>query len=149
MEGQKKKILLVEDDDTLAEVYRQRLELEGFDVRRSNNGEDALKDAVDYHPDLILLDVMMPSLNGFDVLDILRNSPQTRNIHIIMLTALSISRRKSSSSVLMENETRGSSNSAIRSMSRRMRSDFVEMLSRAPLSLSSSRRALVLLNSAS
>ena len=89
MEGQKKKILLVEDDDTLAEVYRQRLELEGFDVRRSNNGEDALKDAVDYHPDLILLDVMMPSLNGFDVLDILRNSPQTRNIHIIMLTALS------------------------------------------------------------
>ena len=73
----------------MAEVYRQRLELEGFDVRRSNNGEDALKDAVDYHPDLILLDVMMPSLNGFDVLDILRNSPQTRNIHIIMLTALS------------------------------------------------------------
>ena len=89
MDGQKKKILLVEDDDTLAEVYRQRLELEGFDVRRSNNGEVALKDAVEYHPDLILLDVMMPNLNGFDVLDILRNSPQTRNIHISMLTALS------------------------------------------------------------
>ena len=89
MDGQKKKILLVEDDDTLAEVYRQRLELEGFDVRRSNNGEVALKDAVEYHPDLILLDVMMPNLNGFYFLDILRNSPQTRNIHIIMLTALS------------------------------------------------------------
>lgn len=89
MEGQKKKIQLVEDDDTLAEVYRQRLELEGFSVIRSNNGEDALKDAVEHHPDLILLDVMMPNLNGFDVLDILRNSPQTRNIHIIMLTALS------------------------------------------------------------
>ena len=89
MDGQKKKILLVEDDDTLAEVYRQRLELEGFDVARSNNGEAALKDAVEYHPDLILLDVMMPNLNGFDVLDILRNTPQTRNVHIIMLTALS------------------------------------------------------------
>lgn len=89
MDGIKKKILLVEDDDTLAEVYRQRLELEGFDTKRSNNGESALKDAVEYHPDLILLDVMMPNLNGFDVLDILRNSPQTRNVHIIMLTALS------------------------------------------------------------
>lgn len=88
-DGQKKKILLVEDDDTLAEVYRQRLELEGFKVRRSNNGEIALKDAVEFHPDLVLLDVMMPNLNGFDVLDILRNSPQTRNVHIIMLTALS------------------------------------------------------------
>ena len=88
-DGQKKKILLVEDDDTLAEVYRQRLELEGFEVRRSNNGEIALKDAVEFHPDLVLLDVMMHNLNGFDVLDILRNSPQTRNVHIIMLTALS------------------------------------------------------------
>lgn len=89
MQGQKKTIQLVEDDDTLAEVYRQRLELEGFNVIRSVNGEEALKDAVEKHPDLILLDVMMPNLNGFDVLDILRNSPQTRNIHIIMLTALS------------------------------------------------------------
>ena len=88
-DGQKKKILRVEDDDNLAEVYRQRLELEGFEVRRSNNGEIALKDAVEFHPDLVLLDVMMPNLNGFDVLDILRNSPQTRNVHIIMLTALS------------------------------------------------------------
>ena len=88
-DGQKKKILLIEDDDTLAEVYRQRLELEGFEVTRSNNGEIALKDAVEFHPDLVLLDVMMPNLNGFDVLDILRNSPQTRNVHIIMLTALS------------------------------------------------------------
>ena len=89
MDGQKKKILLVEDDDTLAEVYRQRLELEGFDVRRSNNGESALSYAVEYHPDLILLDVMIPNLSGFDVLDILRNSPQSRNVYIIMLTALS------------------------------------------------------------
>ena len=85
----KKKILLVEDDETLAAVYKQRLELEGFEIQHSKNGEDALDTAVKFQPDLILLDVMMPKLNGFDVLDILRNTPATRNIHIIMLTALS------------------------------------------------------------
>jgi DNA-binding response OmpR family regulator len=85
----KRKILLVEDDETLASVYKQRLELEGFEVQHVNNGEDALDKAVKFSPELILLDVMMPKLNGFDVLDILRNTPATRNIHIIMLTALS------------------------------------------------------------
>ncbi len=85
----KARILLVEDDDTLAEIYRQRLQLEGFDTRRSKDGEEALKDAIDFKPNLILLDVMMPRMNGFDVLDILRNTEQTKNIHIIMLTALS------------------------------------------------------------
>jgi CheY-like chemotaxis protein len=89
MEGTKHKILLVEDDETLASVYKQRLELEGFEVEHVNNGEDALGMAVKFMPELILLDVMMPKLNGFDVLDILRNTPSTRNIHIIMLTALS------------------------------------------------------------
>lgn len=84
-----KRILLVEDDDGLASVYLTRLQAEGFDVRRSSNGEDALSAAVSYKPDLILLDVMMPRVSGFDVLDILRNSPQTANIKVIMLTALS------------------------------------------------------------
>ena len=85
----KKKILLVEDDEALAAVYRSRLELEGFDIREVNNGEEALSAAVDMKPDLILLDVMMPKINGFDVLDILRNTPETANTRIIMLTALS------------------------------------------------------------
>jgi len=85
----KRKILLVEDDETLASVYKQRLELEGFEVQHVNNGENALEAAMRFAPELILLDVMMPKLNGFDVLDILRNTPQTRNIRIIMLTALS------------------------------------------------------------
>jgi len=80
---------LVEDDETLASVYKQRLELEGFEVRHVSNGEEALDTAMKFAPELILLDVMMPKLNGFDVLDILRNTPQTRNIRIIMLTALS------------------------------------------------------------
>ena len=89
MDTRKRKILLLEDDTALASVYRSRLELEGFDVCEANNGEDALSLAVSEHPDLILLDVMMPKISGFDVLDILRNTPETTNIRVIMLTALS------------------------------------------------------------
>lgn len=84
-----KKILLVEDDDGLANVYQSRLEAEGFDIRRVPNGEDALAAAIEYKPSLILLDVMMPKVSGFDVLDILRNTPETANVKVIMLTALS------------------------------------------------------------
>jgi DNA-binding response OmpR family regulator len=84
-----KKILLVEDDDSLASVYQTRLQAEGFDLRRVPNGEEALAAAIEYKPDLILLDVMMPKVSGFDVLDILRNTPETTNVKVIMLTALS------------------------------------------------------------
>lgn len=90
----KKKILLVEDDTALAGVYRSRLDLEGFDIREVNNGEDALTAAIEYRPDLILLDAMMPKISGFDVLDILRNTPETTNIRVIMLTALSQTKDK-------------------------------------------------------
>ena len=89
MDTTKKKILLVEDDIALAEVYRSRLELEGFEINEVHNGEDALSAAVSFKPDLILLDAMMPKISGFDVLDILRNTPETANVRIIMLTALS------------------------------------------------------------
>ena len=85
----KKKILLVEDDVNLADVYRARLELEGFDVTVVNNGEDALSSTQRTKPDLVLLDAMMPKIGGFDVLDILRNTPETANVRVIMLTALS------------------------------------------------------------
>ena len=86
---QLKKILLVEDDDALAAVYETRLDAEGFKVKRVANGEEALAAALEFKPDLILLDVMMPKVSGFDVLDILRNTPETTNVRIIMLTALS------------------------------------------------------------
>jgi DNA-binding response OmpR family regulator len=84
-----KKILLVEDDDSLANVYITRFEAEGFNMKRVPNGEDALAAALEFRPDLILLDVMMPKVSGFDVLDILRNTPETTNIKVVMLTALS------------------------------------------------------------
>jgi len=84
-----KKILLVEDDDALANVYIMRLKAEGLDIKRVANGEDALAAAKEQKPDLVLLDAMMPKVSGFDVLDILRNTPETANLKIIMLTALS------------------------------------------------------------
>ena len=85
----KKKILLVEDDVALSGVYKSRLQMEGFETREVNNGEVALSVALEFKPDLVLLDAMMPKISGFDVLDILRNTPETANIRIIMLTALS------------------------------------------------------------
>lgn len=85
----KKKILLVEDDEALANVYKSRLDIEGFETEWVPNGEDALAAATRFKPDLVLLDAMMPKISGFDVLDILRNTPETANMHVIMLTALS------------------------------------------------------------
>ena len=87
--GAQKRILVVEDDDALASVYTTRLEAEGFNIRRVSNGEEALSAALAYRPDLVLLDIMMPKVSGFDVLDILRNTPDTAGVKIIMLTALS------------------------------------------------------------
>lgn len=85
----KKKILLVEDDDALARAYTSRLTAEGFEIKRVSNGEEGLSAALEFKPDLIILDAMMPKVSGFDVLDILRNTPETTNIRIIMLSALS------------------------------------------------------------
>lgn len=89
MEEVKRKILLVEDDEALAQVYKSRLDIEGFETRWVANGEEALSVAIEFKPELILLDVMMPKISGFDVLDILRNTPETAHIRIVMLTALS------------------------------------------------------------
>ena len=85
----RKKILLVEDDEVLASVYRARLEMEDFEVMEVHDGEQALTAALKYRPDLMILDAMMPKISVFDVLDILQNTPETMNLQIIMLTALS------------------------------------------------------------
>ncbi len=82
-------ILLVEDDNELASVYMARFEAEGFDTAWAQNGELALAKVMETNPDLILLDIMMPRVSGFDVLDILRNTPQTKHAKIVMMSALS------------------------------------------------------------
>ncbi|MEK7471986.1 MAG: response regulator [Patescibacteria group bacterium] len=87
--GIKKKVLLVEDDEALASAYTTRLVAEGFELKRVKNGEEALAATLEFKPDLILLDAMMPKVSGFDVLDIIRNTPATANIRVIMLSALS------------------------------------------------------------
>ncbi len=94
MEDVKKKILLVEDDEALAGVYHSRLELEGFEVREVNDGEQALSAVMDFRPDLIVLDAMMPKISGFDVLDIIRNTPEVGDVKVVMLTALSQPKNK-------------------------------------------------------
>ena len=86
--GQKKKILLVEDEMALSAVYRSRLELEGFDVREVHNGEDALSATVEYRPDLILLDLQMPNMNGVEALSLIRAFPSHKQTPVIVLTNL-------------------------------------------------------------
>lgn len=83
------KIMLVEDDNSLREIYSIRLVAEGYEVVSAGDGEEALAMAVQERPDLVLSDVMMPKISGFDMLDILRSTPETKNIKVIMMTALS------------------------------------------------------------
>lgn len=83
------KILLVEDDKSLREIYGVRLLAEGYDIVSAGDGEEALAMAIKERPDLIISDVMMPRISGFDMLDILRSTTETKNIKVIMMTALS------------------------------------------------------------
>lgn len=83
------KILLVEDDQSLREIYGIRLTAEGYEIVPAGDGEEALAAAVRERPDLIISDVMMPKISGFDMLDILRSTPETKDIKVIMMTALS------------------------------------------------------------
>jgi CheY-like chemotaxis protein len=81
--------MLVEDDKSLREIYSIRLVAEGYDIISAGDGEEALALAVQYKPELIIADVMMPKISGFDMLDILRSQPETSKIKVIMMTALS------------------------------------------------------------
>ncbi|MGO3701707.1 MAG: response regulator [Candidatus Saccharimonadales bacterium] len=83
------KILLVEDDRSLREIYGVRLLAEGYDIVSAGDGEEALAMAIKERPTLILSDVMMPKISGFDMLDILRSTTETKNVKVIMMTALS------------------------------------------------------------
>lgn len=83
------KILLVEDDKSLREIYGVRLLAEGYDIISAGDGEEALAMAIKDRPDLILSDVMMPKISGFDMLDILRSTTETKDIKVVMMTALS------------------------------------------------------------
>lgn len=83
------KVMIAEDDDSLREIYSIRLTAEGYTVVSARDGEEALAVAVRERPDLIVSDVMMPKISGFDMLDILRSTPGMDATKVIMMTALS------------------------------------------------------------
>lgn len=84
MEGSIGKVLIVDDDENICEVIRMYVESAGYDTRVSNDGRAAQEDFLDYKPDLVLLDIMLPHIDGIDVLKWIRKDYETP---IIMLTA--------------------------------------------------------------
>jgi diguanylate cyclase (GGDEF)-like protein len=87
-------VLVADDDEDIVRFVEVNLRLEGFEVATAVDGEQALKEAYDRMPDLVLLDVMMPKLDGFEVCQRLRSDSRTRHISVIMLTAKSLSADK-------------------------------------------------------
>ncbi len=83
----KEKILLVDDEVDFVEVLSTRLEANGFEVLPAYDGEEALEKVKEYNPDMIILDIMMPKINGFDVCRKLKLDQNYKDIPIIMLTA--------------------------------------------------------------
>jgi CheY-like chemotaxis protein len=82
------KVLLVEDDQALREIFAMRLQAEGYQIVTAGDGEEALTVAVKEKPDLIIADVMMPKLSGFEMLETLRAAPDMANTKVVMMTAL-------------------------------------------------------------
>lgn len=83
------KILLVEDDPMESRLYQKLFKLENFEIVTIGNGHDCREKALEEKPDIILLDIMMPQMNGFETLDVLRFDEVTKKIPVIMLTNLS------------------------------------------------------------
>ena len=104
-----KSVLLVDDDLTLREMYESRLKAEGFVVNTARDGEEALDQATKNKPNVILLDIMMPKINGLDVLKKLKSQTETKDIPVIVLTALIQDRER------MESVTRGADDYIVKS----------------------------------
>ena len=82
------KILITEDDPLMARMYQKIFTFEKYEVEMAGNGEEALEKVRSFKPTLILLDIMMPKMNGLQVLEKLKADPDTRPIPVIMLTNL-------------------------------------------------------------
>lgn len=82
------KVLIIEDDPLIVKIYSTRLKADGYDVTSAENGEEGLKAAFEQRPDLIILDVMMPRVDGFGVLEKLRQDPSFKNLPILMYSNL-------------------------------------------------------------
>lgn len=88
MDKDKKKILVIDDDDNLRLALSDKLAIEGFAVLEAKNGKEGLAKALEEHPDLLVLDIMMPVMNGIDMLKALRQDEWGKKAKVIMLTVL-------------------------------------------------------------
>jgi DNA-binding response OmpR family regulator len=88
LKGTNPSVLIVDDDASIRSLLRQELSEAGYLVDEAENGQEALAHVRAKHPDLVILDVMMPEMNGFDVAAILKNDPQTMDIPIIILSVV-------------------------------------------------------------
>ncbi len=88
MPENRKKILIVDDDDSLNTVLVDKLNMSGFEAIGATDGEDGLKKALSIHPDVILLDLVMPKMNGMEMLQKLREDEWGKTVKVVMLTLL-------------------------------------------------------------
>ena len=82
------KILLIEDEEMLANMYETKFKNEGFNIRKALDGETGLKMAIEDKPDIILLDIIMPKLDGFSVLKKIKENDKIKNVPVVLLTNL-------------------------------------------------------------
>ena len=82
------KIAIIEDDPVISQMYRMKFEADGFDVQLANNGKIGVELVEKFHPDIILLDLQMPEMNGVDALKVMRSNGWGKNIPTIVLTNL-------------------------------------------------------------
>lgn len=87
--ARKPSLLIVEDDPLLLRMYQDKFLKEGHKIRVATNGEDALEKIKDERPDVVVLDIMMPKMDGFQMLSTIKADPDLKNIPVIMLTNLS------------------------------------------------------------
>ncbi len=84
----KNKILIIEDDTFISDMYRMKLESEGFNVRIAEDGKKGLEEVNREKPDLVLLDVVMPRMDGFGVLQTIKEDPEVQDVKVVLLTNL-------------------------------------------------------------
>ena len=80
------RVLFIEDDPTVAQMYKLKLELDGYHVTMAKDGEEGLTSATEDPPDIIFLDIRLPKMDGFAVLEGLRGNERTRNIPVVILS---------------------------------------------------------------
>src|SRR5579859_3507691 len=79
-------VLFIEDDPTVAQMYKLKLELDGYRVLMAKDGEEGLRLATENPPDIVFLDIRLPKMDGFAVLEALRSSEQTRDVPVVILS---------------------------------------------------------------